>query len=377
MFEDLPFDGFYRDKKVLLTGHTGFKGSWLCEWLLLLGAQVSGYSLEPPTNPALFDQLGLQKRIDHRIGDVRDADALRLATREIQPDVVFHLAAQPLVRQAYVDPVGTYTTNVIGTVNLLQALRDLEKPCSAVFITSDKCYENREWYYGYREDDTLGGYDPYSSSKACAEVAIQSFRRSFFGKKSPFCIAIASARAGNVIGGGDWAADRILPDCIRALSADNPILVRSPTATRPWQHVLEPLSGYLLLGQRTYPLANEQSEALCGAFNFGPSIESNRNIRDLAEEVLKHWPGHWEDHSDPNALHEAGLLHLSIDKAEHYLGWRPVWSFEQAVEQTVVWYRLSHESGYDPRMLREALLSQIRQYVRDAREQMLNWVVEM
>ncbi len=373
-FGQAPFAGFYRGKKVLVTGHTGFKGSWLCEWLLLLGAKVSGYSLSPPTDPSLFEQLSLQERIDHRIGDVRDVDALKSAIREIQPDVVFHLAAQSLVRQSYTEPVETYTTNVLGTVHLLQALRNLDKPCTAVFITSDKCYENREWHYGYRENDTLGGYDPYSSSKACAELAVQSFRRSFFGKKSSFPVAIASARAGNVIGGGDWAKDRILPDCIRALSCDEPIAVRNPSATRPWQHVLEPLSGYLLLAQKMGVGYNERAEALCSAFNFGPNIESNHNIKELVEEVLKYWPGRWEDHTDPNAPHEAGALHLNIDKAWHYLGWHPVWSFEKAVEQTVTWYRLAHESGYGSKRIRGNLVSQIGQYMEDAKAQLLDWM---
>jgi CDP-glucose 4,6-dehydratase len=373
-FRWVPFGDFYRGKKVFVTGHTGFKGSWLCEWLLLLGAQVSGYSLAPPTDPSLFDQLGLQERVDHRIRDVRDRDALKSAIREIQPDVVFHLAAQSLVRQAYAKPVETYTTNVLGTVHLLQALRNLEKPCAAVFITSDKCYENREWHYGYRENDTLGGYDPYSSSKACAELSIQSFRRSFFGSST---VAIASARAGNVIGGGDWATDRIVPDCIRALSCDKPIAVRNPAATRPWQHVLEPLSGYLLLAQKIYPSANDRSEALCGAYNFGPNIESNRSIKELVEEVLKHWPGHWKDHSDPNAPHEAGFLHLNIDKAWHYLRWHPVWSFEKAVEETVTWYRLAHECHHDSKMMHERFLAQIGQYMRDAESESLDWMAHI
>lgn len=376
-FGKVPFGGFYRGKKVLVTGHTGFKGSWLCEWLLLLGTQVSGYSLSPPTDPSLFDQLGLQKRVDHRIRDVRDRDALSSAIREIQPDVVFHLAAQSLVRQAYVEPVETYTTNVLGTVHLLQALRDLEKPCTAVFVTSDKCYENREWHYGYRENDTLGGYDPYSSSKACAELAIQSFRRSFFGKESSSPAETASARAGNVIGGGDWAMHRILPDCIRALSRDEPIAVRNPGATRPWQHVLEPLSGYLLLAQKIYPSTNERAEALRGAFNFGPSFESNRNIKELVEEVLRHWAGSWENHSDSNAPHEAGFLHLNIDKAWHYLRWHPVWSFEKAVEQTVTWYRLAYECDHDSKMIRERLRSQIEQYMRDAESESLDWMAHI
>ena len=208
-------------------------------------------------------------------------------------------------------------------------------------------------------------------------MAIQSFRRSFFGKESSFRVAIASARAGNVIGGGDWATDRIMPDCMRALSSDRPIPVRSPAATRPWQHVLEPLSGYLLLAQKIYPSANDRSEAPCGAYNFGPNIESNRNIKELLEEVLKHWPGRWEDNSDPDAPHEAGLLHLNIDKAWHYLRWRPVWSFEKAVEQTVAWYRLAHECHYDSTMMRERLLAQIGQYMRDAESESLDWMVEI
>jgi CDP-glucose 4,6-dehydratase len=367
------FGDFYQDKRVLVTGHTGFKGAWLSEWLLLLGARVSGYSLSPPTNPSLFDQLRLEKRLDHQIADVRDLSSLSAKIEEIQPHIIFHLAAQSLVRRSYVEPVETYTTNVLGTLHLLQALRNLDKPCAAVFITSDKCYENQEWYYGYRENDVLGGYDPYSSSKACAELVIGSFRRSFFGKESS-SIAIASARAGNVIGGGDWADDRIVPDCIRALLRDEPIAVRNPIATRPWQHVLEPLSGYLLLAQTIYATTDDQSVDLCSSYNFAPNIESSRTTKDLVEEILKYWPGDWEDHSDPNAAHEAGLLHLNIDKAWHYLRWRPLWSFEKAVEETVTWYQHARECDYDSNTIREQSLAQIQRYMRDAKSEQIDWM---
>ena len=239
------FCGLYAGKRVLVTGHTGFKGSWLCEWLLGLGAKVTGYSLSPPTQPALFEQLGLAGRLRHIIGDIRDLPGLSRALRKARPDFVFHLAAQPLVRDSYANPVETFAVNLMGTVHVLEALRSVRHPCAAVFITTDKCYENREWAYGYREDDPLGGSDPYSASKGAAELAISSYRRSFFGSHP---VRIASARAGNVIGGGDWAVDRIVPDCMRALEKGKPIPVRNPKATRPWQHVLEPLSGYLWLG---------------------------------------------------------------------------------------------------------------------------------
>jgi CDP-glucose 4,6-dehydratase len=322
---------------------------------------VTGFSLKPPTEPALFDQLGLAARLRHHIGDVRDRDALSRALTEAKADYVFHLAAQPIVRDSYAHPVETFEVNLMGTVNVLDALRSVPHPCSAVFITTDKCYENREWLYGYREEDPLGGYDPYSASKATAELAINSYRRSFF-QSHP--VRIASARAGNVIGGGDWALDRIVPDCMRALEREQPISVRNPKATRPWQHVLEPLSGYLWLGaclaggRRTEDgdlkseirdprsEGNPKSEVgglksanqFASAFNFGPGHESNRTVAELVAEVLKHWPGRWEDMSDPKAVHEASLLQLATDKAHALLGWAPVWDFPMAIEQTVKWY---------------------------------------
>jgi len=347
----------FNGKRALVTGHTGFKGSWLCEWLQLLGAEVYGFSLPPPTTPSLFDQLGLASRMKHTIGDVRDLAAVKAAVVACQPDFVFHLAAQPLVRRSYQEPVETYATNVLGTVHVLEALRGQRKPCVAVMITTDKCYENREWLFGYREEDPLGGHDPYSSSKAAAEIAIAAYRRSFFsperilsGSVPP--LLVASARAGNVIGGGDWALDRILPDCMRALGRGEPIAVRNPSATRPWQHVLEPLGGYLVLAEELYAAYEKRGagaaarlHALCSGFNFGPDPDSNRPVREVVDEVLKSWPGRWEDRSDPQAVHEAGLLNLATDKARHLLHWHPRWGFSETMARTVLWYRKAAEGG--------------------------------
>ena len=350
------FADAFRHRTVWLSGHTGFKGAWLAEWLLELGATVHGFALPPATEPALFDQLGLAARLDHEIGDVRDPVAVSRSIQQTQPDFVLHLAAQALVRPSYEQPVATYASNVMGTVHVLDALRALRKPCAAVFVTTDKCYENREWLHGYREDDPLGGWDPYSSSKAAAEIAIAAYRRSFF-QNHP--VKIASARAGNVIGGGDWAKDRIVPDCIRALQQNQPILVRNPVATRPWQHVLEPLSGYLWLAALL-----TTNPRLATAFNFGPTHEANRTVAELVQEILKYWPGRWEDKSDPAAVHEAGLLQLSIDKAHALLGWSPVWDFPTAIEQTVRWYRTP---------ARDTTTAQINQYTAQARDLGLPW----
>jgi CDP-glucose 4,6-dehydratase len=331
-----PDRTFWQGRRVLLTGHTGFKGSWLALWLIELGAHVTGFALPPESDFNLFDQLQLDRWIDHRVGDIRDADRIKELVADTQPEVVLHLAAQPLVRLSYQDPVGTWATNVMGTIHLLEALRTLEQPCSAVLITTDKVYRNNEWIYGYRETDPLGGHDPYSSSKAGAEIAIASWRSSFCGPaphQTPR-LRVASARAGNVIGGGDWALDRIVPDAMRALGRGEAIGVRNPAATRPWQHVLEPLGGYLLLAE-----ALSASAELAGAFNFGPQLEANRPVRELVEEALRHWPGRWHDQSDPTAPHEASLLNLVIDKAHHQLGWAPRWDFATTVERTVNWYR--------------------------------------
>ena len=286
----------------------------MAAWLTSLGAEVYGFALDSHTDPGLFDQLGLKGRLHHEVGDLRDADAVKGSVQVALPDFVFHLGAQAIVRTSFDQPAETYMTNVMGTIHVMEALRSLKKPCSAVLITTDKCYENREWLHGYREEDPLGGFDPYSSSKASAEIAIASWRRSFFVDHP---VRIASVRAGNVIGGGDWAKDRIVPDCVRALQSNAPIPVRNKIATRPWQHVLDPLSGYLWLAivlsrpsMRPY-----EARLFSSAFNLGPGLDSNRSVADLVVEVLKHWPGRWEDKSDPNAVHEAKLLNLSTDKA--------------------------------------------------------------
>ncbi|MEN8724760.1 MAG: CDP-glucose 4,6-dehydratase [Lentimonas sp.] len=351
----MNYDNTYWGKRVLVTGDTGFKGSWLCEWLLSLGAEVFGIGLEPNTTPSLFEELKLSQRIHHRICDIRDASAVEAYILEIQPDIILHLAAQPLVRLSYAIPVETYATNVMGTVHVLNALRLLTKNCAAVFITTDKCYENRECSHSYREDDRLGGHDPYSSSKGACEIAIQSFRNSYFSDPDECGVAIASARAGNVVGGGDWASDRIIPDCIRALKKEEAIPVRSKMATRPWQHVLEPLGGYLRLAAELWRGLHGEKQLytdfrytkLCDAFNFGPLLASNRPVGELVDAVLKLWPGESVDFSDPNAVHEASLLNLSIDKAYHVLKWSPIWDFEMTISQTIDWYRTEHSNAAD------------------------------
>jgi CDP-glucose 4,6-dehydratase len=342
-----PDPDFWRGRRVLLTGHTGFKGSWLTFWLLELGAEITGLAMPPECEPNLFNALGLFKRLNHRIGDIRDPLVLREVVEECRPEVVLHLAAQPLVRRSYAEPVFTWETNVMGTIHLLEALRRRQGPCTAVLITTDKVYRNNDWLYGYRENDSLGGHDPYSSSKAAAELAISSWRSSFCGDlphQTPY-LRVASARAGNVIGGGDWAADRIVPDAMRALAEARPISVRHPSATRPWQHVLEPLSGYLLLAERL--ASTDEPSTLATAFNFGPQVESNRSVRELMEETLRHWPGSWEVQSDARSPHEANLLNLVTDKAHHQLGWAPRWSFVTTIERTVHWYRQVHEGKGD------------------------------
>ena len=364
----MPFAEVYRGKRVLVTGHTGFKGAWLCEWLLALGADVTGLALPPLTKPALFTQLDLADRMRHHLGDVREPAVVRSAVSACRPDFVFHLAAQPLVRLSYAHPVDTYATNVMGTIHLLEALRDLEQPCAAVMVTTDKCYENRELVHCYREEEPLGGFDPYSSSKAACEIAIASWRRSFF---HGHLVKIASARAGNVIGGGDWALDRIVPDCMRSLRLRQAIAVRNPYATRPWQHVLEPLSGYLWLAACLSDSHLCPQEAnLCSAFNFGPPTESNRTVERLVQEIIKYWPGRWEDCSDPKAVHEAKLLSLSVEKAWQVLNWKPTWNFAQALAHTVGWYIQDSVSSSElPSLTRR----QIEIYVESARNQNIPW----
>ena len=346
----------YTGKRVLVTGHTGFKGSWLCEWLLQVGAEVYGFALPPPTKPSLFEQLKLKKRIkSHVIGDIRDLAAVKRCVRRVQPDFVFHLAAQPLVRYSYAHPVETFETNVMGTINILESARQLKRRCSLVCITTDKCYENRETPHPYREDDPMGGFDPYSCSKGCDELVISSYRRSFFNSPdSP--VWVASARAGNVIGGGDWATDRIVPDAMRAwLSCGvksrakdeerGMLAVRNSKSTRPWQHVLEPLYGYLTLGAAL--AARRNFDKVASGFNFGPNPNANRTVGEVVEELLKHIGGDWVDRSDPHAVHEAGLLNLDIAKARRFLGWRPTWNFKKTIEKVAEWY-VGVARGEDP-----------------------------
>jgi CDP-glucose 4,6-dehydratase len=328
----------YNGRRIFVTGHTGFKGSWLCQWLVNLGAVVKGYALDPPSQPSLFDELQLSKQLNDVRADIRNKARLEQEITNFEPEFIFHLAAQPLVRYSYSNPVETYETNVLGTVYLLEALRQWDHPCVVVVVTTDKCYENREWCYGYREVDPMGGADPYSSSKGMAELAVSAWRRSYWQDSR---IRLASARAGNVIGGGDWALDRILPDCIRAIQAGQPIDVRNPRATRPWQHVLDPLAGYLLLASKLDIRENSASETtpLCDGFNFGPATESCRPVRDVVETLLKHISGSWRNLQTGPSVHEAGLLHLCTDKARAVLGWRPVWDFEQSLFRTAEWYR--------------------------------------
>lgn len=352
----------YNNKKVLITGHTGFKGSWLTQWLLYLNADIFGYSLKAPTSPSLYDQLENVKNIQSEINDIRDFENLKKFIGKIKPDIIFHLAAQSLVRESYITPLDTLETNVTGTANVLEAVRQLELSTSIVVITSDKCYDNKEWIFGYRENDAFGGYDPYSASKGAAEIVVSSWRNSFFNPTNfeKHKVKLASARAGNVIGGGDWADNRILPDCITALQNKEIIQIRNPLATRPWQHVLESLGGYLLLGSKLLStgLSDKNLENYCSGFNFGPLGTSNKTVESLVNEVLIHWEGQWA-YNEEDAMHEAFLLNLNIDKATQLLHWSPVWNFKTTIEKTVEWYKKSFEN---PNQIKEVTNSQIKEY---------------
>jgi CDP-glucose 4,6-dehydratase len=355
----MEFGDAYRGRRVLLTGHTGFKGSWLALWLSRLGAIVTGVALPPETTPNHWSLLGLD--IDSHHLDIRDKEALGHLIDSVRPELVLHLAAQPLVRRSYREPVDTWTTNVIGTANLLDACRHVPSVRGILVVTSDKCYENREWVWGYREDDRLGGHDPYSASKAATELLVGSYRASFF--QGPDAPVLASGRAGNVIGGGDWSEDRLIPDIVRAVANGSDVAIRSPSATRPWQHVLESLSGYLLLGQ----LLLSGKRGVAEAWNFGPAEEGNRSVQSMMEGMATLWPAmHWHIEED-SAVHEARLLYLDSAKSRAELQWNPVWGFDEALSATVDWYRDYLEKG----TVLSAL--QLERYVRAATNKGLVW----
>jgi CDP-glucose 4,6-dehydratase len=344
----------FADRSVFVTGHTGFKGSWLALWLVRLGARVTGYALEPNTMPSLFQLGEVEQAIArHIIADVRDPATLAAAMQTAAPEVVFHLAAQPLVRLSYREPVTTWSNNVMGTVHLLEAVRACPSIKAVVVITTDKCYENREWLWGYREGDALGGNDPYSASKAGAELVVQSYRKSFFQGGGPL---LASARAGNVIGGGDWSDDRLIPDAARAVMQRHPLLIRNPAATRPWQHVLESLHGYLLLASRL--LAGDK--AFAEAFNFGPDAADNLSVAEVLSRLQAHWPElAWQmDQQAGNAPHEAGFLYLDSSKARRLLGWTPTWDLASGLEKTAQWYRAVGENPLLARAITEQQLDE-------------------
>ena len=322
---------FWKGKRVFLTGHTGFKGSWLSLWLEDMGAIVKGYSVEPNTEPSLFKVAKVSSGIESEIGDIRDYDKLKSSISSFSPNIILHLAAQPLVRDSYEDPLGTYETNVMGTANLLQASRELPNLKSIVIVTTDKCYENREWEWGYRENEAIGGYDPYSSSKGCAELVTSAFRRSFFQSTD---VAIATARAGNVIGGGDWSRDRLIPDVLRSYNQGEQVIIRNPKATRPWQHVIEPLSGYLILAEELY----NRGSAFAEPFNFGPKDEDCQSVESILNTININWkdcPG-WKLDDEANP-HEARFLKLDISKAKDKLNWTPKWNLESTIKRIVDW----------------------------------------
>lgn len=349
---------FWSGKKVFLTGHTGFKGGWLTVWLSAMGAKVTGYSLAPNTNPNLYEEAGVASLCEKSlVGDIRNFEEFREAMQLANPDIVIHMAAQPLVRYSYSNPVETYATNVMGTVHVLEATRSCSSVKSVVIVTTDKCYENKEWVWGYRESEPMGGYDPYSNSKGCAELVTASYRQSFFSEKDypKHGVAIASARAGNVIGGGDWSADRLIPDAITAFESGLPLMIRNPLATRPWQHVLEPLSGYLVLAQALY----DQGVVFNGAWNFGPNDADARSVQEVIELLINQWSDSavWKQDGQP-APHEAKFLKLDCSKARQELAWNARWSLEKAIEAIVQWQDVFRKRGD----IRSVMLSQIKDY---------------
>ena len=345
---------FWQGKRVFLTGHTGFKGSWMALWLNSLGAIVKGYALSPPTDPSLFNEAKIDSIIDSQIGDIRDLELFKRSLTDFNPDILIHMAAQPLVRSSYANPVETYETNVMGTVNVLESARACKNLKAIINITTDKCYENDGRSQGYKESDPMGGYDPYSNSKGCAELVTSAYRRSFLQEQG---IKLASVRAGNVIGGGDWADDRLIPDILRSFEKNKPIVIRNPKATRPWQHVLEPLSGYLILAQKLYEDQKEYAEG----WNFGPNEKDVKPVDWILNKMITKWPNSsWELDQNSNP-HEADFLKLDISKAESKLGWNPVWELSQTLEKIIVW----HQAWLNKEDMQAVCLAEIEEYTRD------------
>ena len=361
MEELVVTDNFWTDKRVFLTGHTGFKGSWLSLWLQSLGAKVTGYALKPPTQPNLFEVASVEKGMHSIIGDIRDLDSLNKAMKDANPDILIHMAAQPLVRYSYSNPVETYATNVMGTVHVLEATRDNKNIKAILNVTSDKCYENREIDRGYREDEPMGGFDTYSNSKGCAELVSSAYRNSFFNieKYKEHGVALATARAGNVIGGGDWAEDRLIPDFMRAIQAKQKVSIRNPYAIRPWQHVLEPLQGYLMLCQKLF----EEGPYFSESFNFGPDEKDAKNVEWIAGHLVKTWGegAAYEIASNASSLHEAHFLKLDCSKARTQLSWQPKWNINKALDEICAWHK-AHINGED---MAQYSLNDIKMYALD------------
>jgi len=345
---------FWQGKRVFLTGHTGFKGSWLSLWLSSLNAEVKGFSLNPPTSPSLFKEAKIDSIIDSQINDIRDLKALKKSIVDFNPDILIHMAAQPLVRYSYDAPIETYETNVMGTVNVLESARFCKNLKAIVNITTDKCYENDGRFEGYKEDDPMGGYDPYSSSKGCAELIASAYRRSFLQDQG---VGLASVRAGNVIGGGDWADDRLIPDILRSFEKNKSVIIRNPKATRPWQHVLEPLSGYLILAEKLYKNQKEYAEG----WNFGPNEKDAKPVEWILDKMTNKWPdSSWELDRNPNP-HESDFLKLDISKAKSKLGWKPVWELSYALEKIIDWYKM----WLDKEDIQASCLAEIEEYTKD------------
>lgn len=350
---------FWKNKRVYLTGHTGFKGSWMSLWLTSLGAQVKGYALEPATTPCLFDEARVAEKLLSEIGDIRDLAQLRASIIEFNPDILIHMAAQPLVRQSYKEPIETYETNVMGTVKVLEAARACPNLKAIISVTTDKCYENKEWPWGYREEEAMGGHDPYSSSKGCAELVTSSYRRSFLQEQG---IGVASARAGNVIGGGDWSDERLIPDILYAFEKGHPVVIRNPKSTRPWQHVLEPLSGYLVLAQNLYEMPEHYAEG----WNFGPKDDDAKPVDWILERMIEQWKGDasWklDDKIHP---HEAGFLKLDISKAKSRLNWKPTWHLELTLKRIIQW----HKAWLNKDDMQRICLDEINEYMKDMKNE--------